>query len=423
MKKRRTTRNGYFSLSGLFFTRITCNYKFAQRRSWRLASLPSGEVCCPSQSVARPRFSISSPRTPSPGRTLLKHGEVRCLSYGPVLFCELREGYLTFHSCSFFFKLGYRHLVNTRPHTSLIHCKHRKFESLVNPVRPEITESTHTLLRYSGCIKQFLKPSRMSRTRARKRSSEVHEQLKWQALTSSSQCDEVCLFLLWVEDNRIRLFASLYLADGVTHTHPTSTQLFGLVTYRTDTRFTLCTCHVPATAWRVEVTLRREKTDDGNSASLYTYSEVCSSKPPAMPGRSTDLSFSFPYKYRVLTSDPQGTPTQQQANSASWCYQTHAPTCLSCVTHPCLFSSISIRTAHPRWKRFLPYEALTCTTDQCNEGSREDEFVNPSLYIDSEVCFTTHPQLARVCRELLPLSATGCLHDKGDGPPGSFNRS
>ena len=219
MKKSRTTRNKYFSLSELSFTRITCNYKFAQRRSWRPASLLGGEVCCLSQSTARPRFSISSPHTPSPGRTLLQHGEVRCLSYGPVLFCELREGYLTFHSCSVLFKLGYRHLVNAQLHTYLIHCMHRKCESLVNPVRPEFTESTQTLLRYSGCIKQFLKPSRMSETRARKRSSEVHEQLQWQALTSSSQCDEVCLFLLWVEDNRRRFFASLYLADGVTHTH------------------------------------------------------------------------------------------------------------------------------------------------------------------------------------------------------------
>ena len=299
---------------------------------------------------------------------------------------------------------------------------HRKWKSLVNPVRPEFTESTQTLLRYSGCIKQFLKPSRMSVTRARKRSSEVHEQLQWQALTSSSQCDEVCLFLLWVEDNHRRFFASLYLADGVTHTHPSSTPVSGLVTCCTDTCFTLCTCHVPATAWRVEVTPRREKTDGGNSASLYTYSEVCSSKPPAMPGRTTDLSFSSPYKYRVLTSDPQVAPTQQQANSASWCYQTHAPTCLSWVTHPCLFSSISIRTAHPLWKRNLPCEASTRTTDQSNEGKRTDELVNPSLYMYSDVCFITHPQFARVCRLMLPLSATGCLHDKGDGPPGSYNR-
>ena len=167
MKKSRTTRSKYFSLSELSFTRITCNYKFAQRRSWRLASLLGGEVCCPSHSTARPRFSISSPHTPSPGRTLLKHDEVRCLSYGPVLFCELREGYLTFHSCSVPFKLGYRHLVNAQLHTYLINCMHRTCESLVNFVRPQFTESTQTLLRYSGCIKQFLKPSRMSETRAR----------------------------------------------------------------------------------------------------------------------------------------------------------------------------------------------------------------------------------------------------------------
>ena len=210
---------------------------------------------------------------------------------------------------------------------------------------------------------------------------------------------------------------------NITHTHPSSTPVSGLVTCRTDTCFTVCTCHVPATAWRVEVTPRREKTDGGNSASLYTDSEVCSSKPPAMPGRTTDLSFSSPYKYRVLTSDPQVASTQQQANSASWCYQTHAPTCLSCVTYPCLFSSISIRTAHPLWKRILPCEASTRTTDQCNEGRRTDELVNPSLYMYSEVCFITHPQFARVCRVMLPLSATGCLHDKGDGPPGSYNRA
>ena len=214
-------------------------------------------------------------------------------------------------------------------------------------MRPEITESTHTLLRCSGCIKPLLKPSCMRRTRARNQSTEAHEQLQWQALTSSFPCDEVCLYLLWAEDNRMKLCASRYLADCVTHTHPTSAQLFDVVTYRIDlprqthnvhashsapaqktlltphntactmnppgghaccrtissfytsclkqqrcdcsrrvssrsrqdTRFPLCTCHVPATAWRVKVTLIREKTDDGNSASLYRYSEVCSSTP------------------------------------------------------------------------------------------------------------------------------------------------
>ena len=118
-----------------------------------------------------------------------------------------------------FLKLRYRRLVTTQPHNCsfLIHYTHRDFELLVDPVRLYIPESTKTWLCCGGCTKPFLSPSCMSRTGAQNLTAEVHEQLGWHALTSSSQCDEACLYPLWSERNRMHLSVPLYPKDCVTH--------------------------------------------------------------------------------------------------------------------------------------------------------------------------------------------------------------